>query len=142
MSSETTFAEDTDDEDKLRSTLRRLSDRVGARLRTKRYRTRTVTLKLRYADFKTYNRQVSLTEPTDDGDEIFRHARNLFGGFRLEQRIRLIGVGTANLVRHDEQAPQLDLFASEPENNDNLSHALDEIHKRFGDHSLHRASDL
>ncbi len=142
VSSETTFAEDTDDEDKLRSTLRRLSDRVGARLRTKRYRTRTVTLKLRYADFRTYNRQVSLPEPTDDGDEIFRHARNLFGGFRLEQRVRLIGVGTANLVGHDERAPQLDLFASEPENNDKLSHALDEIHKRFGDHSLHRASDL
>ncbi len=142
VSSETTFAEDTRDQEELRSTLRRLSDRVGARLRTKRYRTRTVTLKLRYADFRTYNRQVSLSEPTDDGDEIFRHARNLFGGFRLEQRIRLIGVGTANLVRHDEQAPQLDLFASEPENKDKLSHALDEIHKRFGDHSLHRASDL
>lgn len=142
VSSETTFAEDTDDEEELRSTLRRLSDQVGARLRKKRYRTRTVTLKLRYANFRTYNRQVSLPEPIDNGDEIFLHAEKLFGRFRREQRVRLLGVGTANLVGQDAQTPQLGLFASEPGQGEKLSHVLDEIHERFGGDSLHRASDL
>ena len=142
ISNETTFAEDTRSKQQLVTTLRRLSDKVAARLRKQHYRTRTVSLKLRYASFATYSRQTSFPEPTDDGDTIFERVRTLFEEFPLDESIRLIGVGTSNLMSEDEKPAQLELFASPQRVGEKLSHALDEIHERFGEDSLHRASDL
>jgi DNA polymerase-4 len=142
ISNETTFPEDTGDTEHLIATLRRLSDQVGARLRTRHLKTRTVTLKLRYASFTTTTRQSSLPMPTDSGDEIFRRIRTLFERFDLQERVRLVGVGAASLVSASQEPAQLGLFADSGHTDDRLSHALDEIHERFGGRSLHRASDL
>jgi DNA polymerase-4 len=150
ISNETTFAQDTGDKQQIVGALRRLSDKVAARLRKKEYRARTISLKLRYASFTTYTRQSSLAEATDEGDVIFETVLTLFEKFPLEEHIRLIGVGSASLAHsgdnnfgHDQA--QLDLFTSPqrpPQGNRKLSHALDEIHERFGEDSVHRASDL
>jgi len=142
ISNETTFARDTQSREQLVATLRRLSDKVAARLRKQNYRTRTISLKLRYSSFATYSRQKSLPEPTDDGDMIFEQVRTLFETFPLDESIRLIGVGTSNLMAKNQEPAQLRLFSSQQQDRDKLSRALDEIHERFGDDSLHRASDL
>lgn len=139
ISSETTFAEDTSDRTRLVATLQRLSDQVASRLRQKHCRARRLMLKLRYASFRTFNRQVSIDAPTDDGTAIFRRVRRLFDSFDLDEPVRLLGVGAAGLVRHGEAPAQMDLFDLPGKE---LALALDEIHKRFGDASLHRASDL
>ena len=141
ISNETTFEKDTRDHGRLLDTLRRLSDKVAGRLRRQRYRTRRVTLKLRYASFTTYTRQTSLPEPIDTGNEIFETVRNLFEQFSLDESVRLIGVGTGNLIREGEQPEQLALFSKAPRG-DRLADALDEIHERYGDSSLRRGSEL
>ena len=140
ISNETTFDEDTSDRELLLGTLRRLSDKVAARLRRQELLARTITLKLRYQSFQTYTRQISVGEPLDTGNEIFALIRNLFEKFPLEESIRLIGVGTSNLVSDGKQG-QLSLFESAA-SDQRLTEALDEIHDRWGDGSLRRGSDL
>ncbi len=140
ISNETTFEEDTSDTELLLGTLQRLSDKVAARLRRQEFKARTITLKLRYQSFQTYTRQISVGEPLDTGNEIFALIRNLFEKFPLEESIRLIGVGTSNLVSDGKQG-QLSLFDS-GESRERLAEALDEIHDRYGDSSLRRGSDL
>jgi len=70
-----TFAEDIGDRQVLRKTLLSLSEDVARRLRKRGLRGRTVKLKLRYADFKTLTRQVTMEAPTDLDQVIFDQRR-------------------------------------------------------------------
>ena len=142
VSRETTFSQDTTDRDRLIASIRRLADSVAARLRGKRRRARTIVLKLRRASFETSTRQVSLPEPTDDGDAIFEQARLLFDGFGREAPVRLLGVSARNLVDTGRSAPQLGLFERKAPDTGRIGSALDEIHARFGDAAVRRASEL
>ena len=78
ISHEHTFDEDTGDADRLQSTLMRLSEMVGRRLREGGYFARTIQLKLRYKDFTTITRAHSLEQPTQMDNQIFEQARRLF----------------------------------------------------------------
>lgn len=141
ISNETTFERDTSDNDLLLKTLRRLSDKVAGRLRRQGFKTRTITLKLRYQSFTTFTRQTSVPEPLDTGNEIFALIRTLFEKVPLEESVRLIGVGTSNLLRASKDEEQLSLFETTGQS-ERLAEALDEIHDRYGDSSLRRGSDL
>ncbi len=77
ISHEHTFDEDTGDAERLQSTLMRLSEMVGRRLREGGYFARTLHLKLRYKDFSTITRAQSLEQPTQMDNQIFEHARRL-----------------------------------------------------------------
>lgn len=110
VSNETTFSEDVSSVEKLEEALNRLSSKVAKRLRNHGLQGRTVTLKLRYSDFTTITRQVSLRDATDEASLILFCSRKLFRSNRDEtQRIRLIGVGVSSLSSADEQT-QLSLF--------------------------------
>src|SRR2546430_17006974 len=74
VSHEHTYNEDTAAQDQLESTLMRLSEMVGRRLRENGLHARTIQLKLRYQDFTTITRAHSLAEPTQLDTEIFEHA--------------------------------------------------------------------
>ena len=141
ISNEMTFERDTSDTDLLLKTLRQLCDKVAGRLRRQQFRTRTIVLKLRYQSFTTFTRQTSSPEPLDTGNEIFALVRTMFEEFPLEENVRLVGVGTSNLVRASIGSRQLSLFAP-PRQSERLAQALDEIHDRYGDGLLRRGSDL
>ena len=141
ISNETTFEHDTSDNDLLLKTLRGLSDKVAARLRRQGFKTRTISLKLRYASFTTFTRQKSVPEALDTGNEIFALIRTLFEKFPLEESVRLIGVGTSNLLRASNDEAQLSLFETTGQD-ERLAQALDKINDRYGDGSLRRGSDL
>src|SRR6516164_116447 len=97
ISHEHTFAQDTRDRDKLESTLARLSEMVGRRLREQQFSARTIQLKLRYSDFTTITRAHSLSQPTGVDTEIFETVRKLFLDNRESGRpIRLLGVHASN----------------------------------------------
>ena len=78
ISQETTFAKDIDDGEALRQVLRQLSEKVGRRLRRKELSGATVKIKLRWADFTTLTRQVTLDQPTNLDSEIYTAAEQLF----------------------------------------------------------------
>jgi len=141
VSNETTFEIDTRDRDLLIRTIHELADEVGRRLRHDNTRARRVTLKLRYEDFTTHTKQTSLDKPTQSNEDIARIAISLFNHFPLDRRIRLIGVGSADLVREQGTAMQLDLFEG-PKKGEALGHTLDEIREKFGRGSVMRGSQL
>ena len=98
MGHETTFAEDAWDHETLERTLQRLSSSVSQRLCQKGLSGRTVTLKLRYSDFTTLTRQITLREGLVSGSDIYRIARKLLRKSRDPKRkIRLIGVSVSSL---------------------------------------------
>jgi len=138
---ETTFDEDTDDRELLLRTILELSDHVAERLRKDEYRARKVTLKLRYSNFSTHTKQHSLDKLIQTGEEIAAVARRLFSQFALDRKIRLIGVSAGDLHRDGDDPQQLALFT--PSNqNEKLSHTVDEIKQKFGADSLRRGSQL
>ena len=139
MGAEETFAADTADPEELRRTLLAQAERVARELRTEGYAGRTVTLKLRFADFHTITR--SLTgDATQDGLEIFRRAFGLFERVARSQPVRLIGVSVSALVQ--EGPGQLLLFSAGSSRRDRVARAADRLARRFGDRALIPASLL
>jgi nucleotidyltransferase/DNA polymerase involved in DNA repair len=137
ISNETTFEEDTRDRELLVKTIRRLAESVGRRLRRENYRARKVTLKIRLEPFETHTRQVSVKRPVDTDEEITRLALSLFDQFSLQRRIRLIGVGTGEIVRPGDGPTQLGLF-DEPSKESAIDRTVDAIRERFGDDLIQR----
>jgi DNA polymerase-4 len=133
MGAEETFSEDHRDLERLHQTLRAQAERVARELRAEESVGRTVTLKLRFQDFRTITR--SLTgEPTQDGLEIFQRARALLGRVPLAQPVRLIGLSVSGLTAAD--APQLSLFAESLARRARLARAIDRLAERFGEGAL------
>jgi DNA polymerase-4 len=131
ISRETTFAEDTLDRAFLQAILRYLCERVGAELRQESKHARTITLKLRYADFETITRRISSKEVTDADEVIFAGAVKLLDQALARKRklVRLIGVGVSNLVSYGKQLCLLD---SRPQRLWHLDKAIDRIRKKYG----------
>ncbi len=111
---EETFSRDTDDPDVVRRELLRLAARVGARLRLARLVGRTVTVKLRFADFTTITRSRTRAEATDVTQEIYETAVEVFTGLGLQRaRIRLVGVRVEGLMPRADACRQMQLGARE-----------------------------
>ncbi|MGC9395586.1 MAG: DNA polymerase IV [Anaerolineae bacterium] len=140
LSRETTFAHDVTDEATLRRTLLHLAESVGHRLRRAGLQGSTVKLKLRWADFTTITRQVTLPEPTDQDNAIYTAAQHLFEqAWPKGKPVRLIGVGVSNL---GPPLQQLGLWETPSEKGQRLQDALDAVRDRFGHDAIKRASDL
>jgi DNA polymerase-4 len=136
VSQETTFARDVSDDKQLADTIRKLSAQVGHRLRRAGIAGATVKLKLRWPDFTTLTRQVTLAHPTDQDEEIYHLALDLMGKVRQKGKpVRLIGVGISSLG-----APlrQLGLWDEESEKSRRLQEALDAVRARFGNKAIQR----
>ena len=136
ISQETTFARDVSDDKVLADTLRELSAQVGHRLRKGELAGTTVKIKLRWPDFTTLTRQLTLPQPTDQDEQIYSTALNLLGKVRSKGKaVRLIGVGVSGLG-----APlrQLELWGEQGERSRKLQQTLDELHARFGEKSIRR----
>ena len=102
ISSETTFSEDTEDRIVLRRTLREQSLELSQGLKKKRLRARTIQVKVRYSNFKTLTRQLSLSVPLDDESNIYRSACHLLARDRLVSGpLRLLGLGLSGFVPAD-----------------------------------------
>jgi DNA polymerase IV len=130
ISSETTFERDIAAHTVLRETLYKLSEDVARSLRRKGLCAGTIRLKIRWPDFTTHTRQISLSQPTDQDRLIFEAAYHLFNSIWKEgQSVRLMGVGAARLV---ERAHQLSLWDTTDQKELRLRDALDELQQRFG----------
>ena len=111
ISHEHTYNEDTSDPVQLESTLIRLSEMVGRRLREANFHARTVQLKLRYKDFTTITRAHTLSNPTQLDTEIFEHIRQLFRrNWKKGSEVRLLGVQASSFAT--TQAAQIELLRS------------------------------
>ena len=137
MGAEETFERDTRDVELVRATLRGQSERVARELRAGGHAGRTVTLKLRFADFSTITR-AQTGDPTQDGLAIYRRVEALFSRVRLTQAVRLIGVSVSMLG--SAGSGQLSLLEPDVARTERLARAVDRLAARFGDEAVRPAS--
>jgi len=138
ISSERTFSRDLVADEDLERRLLELSGSVAATLRHKGMRARTVTVKLRDADFTTRQHSRTLPEMVESDAAVFETARALFRELRAQRAgpARLLGVGLSGLSEPGEPQ-QLGLFeeraaAPESERDRAVSRAMDHLKDRFG----------
>jgi DNA polymerase-4 len=98
ISSENTFLRDTDDRKILRTCLREQAEEIAAKLKRRRIGAQTIQVKLRYGDFTTLTRQLSVEEPITEAKDIYRLGCHILARERLVSRpLRLIGLGVSSL---------------------------------------------
>ncbi|MCW2622662.1 MAG: dinB [Frankiales bacterium] len=132
IGAEETFAVDVDDPAVIARELLRLSERTAARLRSTRQAGRTVSIKVRFADFTTITRSRTLSEVTDTGRTVYETALGLYQALGLERaRLRLVGVRVEGVVPAAGQPQQLLLGARESGWRE-AEQAVDRASLRFG----------
>ncbi len=150
ISHEETFAEDLHDHDAVRVELVRMADAVARRARAHDTAGRTVSIKVRYGNFTTITRSVTLPQPVATGPAITRAATALLDAVDVAPGVRLFGVGLGNLA--DDAPHQLSLDdlggaagaagAADPAGAawSAVTEAVDAVRARFGDDALLPAS--
>lgn len=141
ISHEHTFGADLQDADEVRAIIARQAIDVATRLRKHGRFTKTVSIKVRFGDFVTITRSVTLESQTNETNTIHEAARSLFDQWAKHYRpVRLIGVGLSQIT----DAPiQCGLFDTETkEANRAIDRASDAINSKFGKHAITRASTL
>ncbi|MER7166304.1 DNA polymerase IV [Micromonospora sp. NPDC000207] len=113
IGAETTFETDVTDRQEIRRVLLALADKVGARLRRAGQVGRTVSVKVRMADFRTVNRSRTLDVSTDTAREVFDTVWALFTALDPDEPIRLVGVRVEGLAGAGRTPRQLALGAPE-----------------------------
>jgi DNA polymerase-4 len=135
-SAEDTFASDIADIDELKKWLLCQAEEVGRDLRKHGFKGKTITLKVKFSNFKTVTRSTTLPEPIHSTRIIYDTAMKLLVELKLTEKVRLTGVGVSNFAVGMEQRrlfPSTFLHKEE-----NLDCALDQIQSRFGCKVIHR----
>jgi DNA polymerase-4 len=142
VSTEKTLPEDTDDIALLKKYLMMQAEEVGSELRRLEIKVRTITLKLKDADFKQVTRSVTVALPTQSSETIYRAAERLLLDYRLTKKVRLIGVGTSDFLSAAVPV-QRDLFEDKRQKSyrwEAVDKTLDTITTRFGKGVIKRAT--
>ncbi len=131
---EETFARDLRSADSLRREAVRMADAVAARLRAHGLTGRTVTIKVRFHDFRTITRSVTPPTPVETGTAIARAAKALLELVDASSGVRLLGVSVSGLGRGE--AVQLSIDGGDAGVWDDASRAIDRIRERYGDDAI------
>ena len=132
IGAERTFEDDIDDFDVLLAHLLELSSKLAARLRSSNQVAKTITLKVRSADFTTVTRSKSLEIPTDVGHEIYLTGSQLFHGLDLARtRIRLLGLRATGLRQEAQTSVQL-AFHDQIDRWREAEQVMDKVADKFG----------
>ena len=142
VGSEETFSSDLDDTEIILREILRLADRTASRLREKGMCGRTVTLKVRWSNFKTITRSRTMPAEFDNAAEIYEAVRALYLKLDPQRpRIRLLGVSVSSLVPGPPRR-QLLLDDSGRAAWNEAAQAVDDIRRRFGDEAVTPATLL
>lgn len=145
ISNETTFATDISNQAVLRTILMDLTEQVMFRLRQQDFYCNTVQIKVRYADFKTITRSLTLRGASQSTQTIWNQALSLLS-HALENRqssVRLLGVGVSGLCKSTSVSRQQDLFTSAIEKHQSdIDKLEDSIKNRFGKVCIQRGTGI
>lgn len=134
---EVTFPADIESAEEVERVLLALAEKVGYRLRRTGCKGRTVQLKLRLGDFRTYTRSRTLAEATCYDREIYETALAFYRALGVKQGIRLLGISVSGF----DTSGAISLFHEEARK-ENLYAAIDAIKKRFGEQGITKAQLL
>ena len=138
-SQEITFDKDTNNPRILLDQIKKQSFKISKSLENANLNCSTVKLKLRWPDFSTISRQVTLTLPTNDAEIIFEQAKNLFqNNWNKRTPIRLIGVGVSGLHPPSRQLSLWDKI--DYTKLAQLEAVIHEVKSKFGEKSIQKGS--
>ena len=133
ISNENTFAADIGDLQVLRDQLHSLCERVCWRVRQRNVLARTITLKLRYADFETLTRSRTIA-PSSAERVVFDCVGKLFhDNYDRQRRVRLLGISLSNLIKPQRQLTLPFGAERDPE----VANVIDAVRDRFGYDTIH-----
>jgi DNA polymerase-4 len=139
---ETTFSTNITKKAVLVKELLKISQLVGYTARKKGYKGRTITLKIRFHNFITLNKSMTLENSTNIDDLIFKTVVKLLDKIKIKKGgVRLLGVKLSNLTSNDK-VKQLNLLGDKDDKLEQLTHSLDKIREKFGSKAITRASLL
>jgi DNA polymerase-4 len=101
FSRETTFQADVKDWQVIARTIAELTKEVVSDLKRKGYRARTVTLKIRFDDFQTFTRTMTIFKHSDSEEEIRKAAFACLKRIELNKKVRLVGIRVSNMEKHN-----------------------------------------
>lgn len=137
---ERTFPEDITNIDLLKKILLDLSQDVGWRLRRAGLKGRTITIKLKFHDFKTITRSHTLPEKINQDNIIYQEGvRLLETNYTGEKSLRLLGVTVSGFSKEDGLEGQFSLFAERNDKSAELYKALDKVNSKYGRGAITRA---
>jgi len=138
ISNERTFFDHLKQKSEITLVIKNLSEKVGQRLRRRELSGRTIRLKIRWPNFDTITRQLTLSQPTNHDSVIFSSANDLFEKVWAEgNRVRLIGVGVSKL---ESDIHQLSLLDKDYKKEKLLLEAMDDLQERFGKRIIYKGS--
>jgi len=110
ISVENTFNEDIANEDLLILEVGEMAQTLSERILKAQAKGRTITLKLKYSDFKSITRRITVDHPIFEAEEINKFSIHLLRKINLSKPVRLLGIGVSNLLdKQKEPIPQLNL---------------------------------
>lgn len=134
ISAAETFAQDLDDPEEILQEFLRLTEKAAARLRENNYYAKTISIKVRFADFSTISRSKTLPLPIDSTHDIYEIAKLLYLALNLDRaRLRLVSISLDNL---SEAAPEQLLLGAREKGWREADTAIDRAKLRFGGGSV------
>jgi len=139
ISAAETFASDIDDPEEILREFLRLCEKATLRMRDAGYCAKTISIKVRFSDFKTITRSKKMDQPISGTKESFEVAKQLYLALKLDRvRIRLVGVSLEGLTPADETAEQL-LIGQRDVGWREADSAIDRVKAKFGRGSVRPA---
>ncbi|WP_189641269.1 DNA polymerase IV [Paramylibacter ulvae] len=142
ISKETTFDEDTASIDILDGHLWRLAEQVSMRAKAKGQSGHVVTIKVKQSNFQSVTRRITLREPTQMAERIYKHARRMLDDVIPLGPFRLIGVGISNLDSEEFADQFNDLLEQDDKALAAKERATDAIRKKFGNDAIVKGRSL
>ncbi len=142
---ETTFPQDIKEKYLLETILFTLADDVCHTLRSSGLKGKTVSIKVRYPDFHSITRAVTLEQYTSSFEPVFAAVQQLMEhNYKDGTAVRLIGVTVSNLKKDDQIIEQQDLFSDNTaqKKQNELNKVMDKINGKYGGDTVHRARKL
>ena len=137
ISAAETFAQDLDNPEEILTEFLRLTERATARLRDRDLFAKTISIKVRFADFSTINRSKTLPLPIDSTHDVYDVVKGLYLALRIERaRLRLVGVSLENL---SDGAPHQMMLGEREVGWRQAEGAIDQARARFGKGSVRPA---
>ena len=137
ISAAETFAQDLDNPEEILTEFLRLTERATTRLRDRDLFAKTISIKVRFADFSTINRSKTLPLPIDSTHDVYEVVKGLYQALRIERaRLRLVGVSLENL---SEGAPHQMMLGEREVGWRQAEGAMDQARARFGKGSVRPA---
>ena len=137
ISAAETFPQDLDSPEEILTEFLRLTERATARLRDRSLFAKTISIKVRFADFSTINRSKTLPLPIDSTHDVYEVVKNLYQALRIDRaRLRLVGISLENLT---QGAPQQFVLGEREVGWRQAETAMDKARARFGKGSVRPA---